>query len=332
MEIYAKAARLFIAATLALAAAQMLGFHNPYWAAMPVWVVSQPIREDLLARGILRILGTLAGAGIGLLGLQYLNAPVPLSLLAGATVAFGVGMAYRIGTTYSYGFTLIAITIGVILLPAIGMGADGVSMAIERLWCTLLGVVSVTLVTLASTPARSGPMPPRAVPFERQQLIRRVLISGGCAALGTLAVALTHEVVVMAGAMALIIYATIFSTLPEPRAVIRMVAPGVALGLAAAVLYRWIGFELHESRDAMLWLAMAFIACGALLRAHPRTTALGLDSNMCFLLGAEVGTAGHPLHVTIFSGAALLAGAIVISVIMWYATAPAAPQGPAPTA
>lgn len=33
------ALQLFVAAAMALGLAQVMGFTNPYWAAMPVWVV-----------------------------------------------------------------------------------------------------------------------------------------------------------------------------------------------------------------------------------------------------------------------------------------------------
>ena len=61
-----KALTLFVAAFGALNLAIALGLTNPYWAAMPVFVVSQPWREDILIRGALRIAGTLVGAAIGI--------------------------------------------------------------------------------------------------------------------------------------------------------------------------------------------------------------------------------------------------------------------------
>ena len=49
----------------AFAAASLLHVHNAYWAAMPVWVLSQPARGILLERALFRIVGTVIGAAVG---------------------------------------------------------------------------------------------------------------------------------------------------------------------------------------------------------------------------------------------------------------------------
>lgn len=47
--------------------AVLIGVENPYWAAMPVWVIAQSTRGLLLERAIYRIMGTVIGAAVGLL-------------------------------------------------------------------------------------------------------------------------------------------------------------------------------------------------------------------------------------------------------------------------
>ena len=49
----ARALQLFAAAAISLILAVQLGLQNPFWAAMPVWVVAQPNRQDLLLRAVL---------------------------------------------------------------------------------------------------------------------------------------------------------------------------------------------------------------------------------------------------------------------------------------
>lgn len=55
-----------LAAGLSFAIAVLLSVDNPFWAAMPVWVLSQPYRGLVYERALWRIVGTLAGAGLGL--------------------------------------------------------------------------------------------------------------------------------------------------------------------------------------------------------------------------------------------------------------------------
>ena len=161
--ILARAGRLFLAAMIALAVAGMLGVHHLYWAVIPVWVVFQPYREDMALRAILRVVGTLVGAGVGLAALQEL--PVPgIALAVASTTAIGVGFAYRIGTTWSYGFTLMALSVGVVVEPALGDGTNGIALAQDRVIATLIGVLAVTAVKWFFTPARAAPMLPRPCP------------------------------------------------------------------------------------------------------------------------------------------------------------------------
>jgi hypothetical protein len=58
-----------------------------------------------------------------------------------------------------------------------------------------------------------------------------------------------------------------------------------------------------------LLLALPFIAAGAILRSHPRTAPFGLDANMCFLLAAEAGTAGHGVQAHVLGGMAMIVAA-----------------------
>ncbi|WP_176715593.1 FUSC family protein [Thioclava sp. SK-1] len=308
--------RLFSSAICALALAQWFGFHNPYWAVMPVWVVSQPVREDMALRAVLRVLGTLAGAAIGLAALTWLHSPALIALAVGLTVAIGVGAAYRIGTTYSYGFLMMAISVGVIVMPSVGLGADGFIMAVERLWCTLIGVVAVTAISWIFTPARRAPVPPRPQPHSPRQMVLRACAAGGLSAIVTFLTGWTLEFAMMTAALSIVVFSSILGQMHDPRPVVRMLLPGVALGIAAAITYRALAQSMGGDPTALFAMAVAFIAAGALLRAHPKTAAIGLDANMCFLLGAEIGAAGHPLLLTTIGATTLLIGTATAAAVM----------------
>ena len=60
-------ARTFGAGMLALFIALALGLDEPKWSLMTVYIVAQPLGGMVLAKGIYRLLGTLAGAAMAVL-------------------------------------------------------------------------------------------------------------------------------------------------------------------------------------------------------------------------------------------------------------------------
>ena len=126
------AARLFLSASLALGLAYMLGASNPYWAAMPVWVVHQSYREDLVSRAAMRIVGTLIGAALSL-GVVCADLPVNVDVVI---LAFGVGVsaaiAYWMNSSASYGAFMTGVTLFVVLLPGLAEGTEAFVIEIGR--------------------------------------------------------------------------------------------------------------------------------------------------------------------------------------------------------
>lgn len=145
--------RLAFAAWLAFTIAVWFKIPNPYWAAMPIWVVSQPSRGLMLERGIYRFLGTCVGALFGFALIRLTSNPyyqiVGLSFL----VVLSAGGAHLFRGVLSYGITLVCLTAAVIILPTILTPDIADKMAISRVVCTLIGVVVVTIVTGFSTPS-----------------------------------------------------------------------------------------------------------------------------------------------------------------------------------
>lgn len=318
------ALQLFLAAALSLGTAYALGLGNPFWAAMPVWVVHQSYREDLLLRASLRLAGTVAGAALAL-ALLWVGAPP--AVLAGCLIlggALATASAYWIGTVMSYGAFMLGVTLLVVLLPDLaglsgliaGHADDGgLALALGRVACTLIGVVLVTAITFPFTPRRIAPPPPR----RSQGLCRATLRRGVfCLAVTSGAVAGAMALPrfdVMSGAMTLVIYAMILSAAPDPRPILRGLAPGVAIGATAALAFLALTLPMRAQGEVLVpaLIACGFLAAGALLRAHPRTHYLGLDSNMCFLLAAEVGTWRHGLADAGAAGLGVVLAAILAS-------------------
>ncbi len=296
------------AAAISLTLAVQLGLHNPFWAAMPVWVVAQPNRQDLLLRAVLRVAGTAVGAALGYAALIMLPDPAARIAVLALAVGAGAALGYWIGTAYSYGVLLAAITMAVVLVPAMDHRVDAAALAVDRIWCTLIGVVAVTAITFLFTPRRTEPLPPRTAPSGRAVLTHG-LIAAGAALLGGLIVQGIGGPAGIAAALALSIFSLIIGSSRDPAPMLTYMPPGAAIGVLAALAYRGLDLTLPDPAGVALILALGFIAAGAVLRSHPRKAPFGLDANMCFLLAAEAGTAGHGFDAHLLGGLALVAAA-----------------------
>lgn len=145
--------RLALAAWLAFALASLLHIENPYWAAMPVWVVAQASRGLLLERAFFRIVGTLIGAGVGF-GLMHVPAsPYLVLALLGLWIALTAGLTHLLRGMHYYGALMAGMTAAIVVLPSIWTPDAALGVATARVECTLIGVLVVTLVNGFLTPA-----------------------------------------------------------------------------------------------------------------------------------------------------------------------------------
>lgn len=147
--------RLGLTALLAFAIAEALAIPNPYWAAMPVWAMSQPTRGLLLERGIHRLVGTVAGAAFGL---ALLGATVP----TWATVClFALWMATMttliplMRGVHGYTPLLAAMTAAIVVVPAVAHPIDVLQLAYARVACTFIGFLVSLAVGYLLTPRAS---------------------------------------------------------------------------------------------------------------------------------------------------------------------------------
>ncbi|MGY6247030.1 FUSC family protein [Bosea thiooxidans] len=143
---------LALAAMIAFGLAAMLHVRNAYWAAMPVFVIAQPMRGLVFERGLFRLLGTLAGAGVGLCLLQL--APHPLAMLAllGVWVGVNAALTHMLSGVQGYAALLAGMTAAVVMIPSVFDPGHGLPLAVARAECTLIGVIVAILIIGFATP------------------------------------------------------------------------------------------------------------------------------------------------------------------------------------
>lgn len=164
--------RTTAAALLALAVAESLGIQHPWWAAMTVWLVAQPTRGLLLERSLARLVGTICGAFAGALILGFLARDWLLALIAVAAwlaLCAGLGSVFR--HFRNYGFVLAGYTAAIVVLFGLGDGNSDPGLALDRVLCTVIGILSSTLMSF-----RALPVVERKLATREEDVLRRALL------------------------------------------------------------------------------------------------------------------------------------------------------------
>ncbi|MYL27856.1 FUSC family protein [Halomonas sp. 22501_18_FS] len=146
-----------LTACLALALAWILGLEHPQWSAMTVWAASQPLRQQLIAKSLYRMLGTVIGTGVGLMllmaaGDHLIWLVVGLSLWVGLCAAVGNALY----SLLSYATLLSGYSAAMVALLGMSASMSVTELGIDRLLTVLLGVVMAMLVGLVFTPKASS--------------------------------------------------------------------------------------------------------------------------------------------------------------------------------
>lgn len=149
---WARAASLGMAAWMSFVVATALGVDHAFWAAMPVWVVAQPWRGVTMERALWRLVGTIVGGAAGLALLAVSPSPWVTGIGMSALVALGAALVHLWSGVRSYMPLMCAITVGVVVVPAMLDPSAEITLALDRLLCTLIGGLSIAVFVAPFTP------------------------------------------------------------------------------------------------------------------------------------------------------------------------------------
>lgn len=139
------ASRLVLAVAVAVAAAHALHLHDAWWAAITAFMVMQADFGTSLYRGALRVLGTLCGAGLGLvLGPPLAGHPLLFVLLMSA--AAWAGLYAALVLQHSYAWVLALLTFVMVMCQGQVAGEPLAQFALERVGNIVLGTVACIVV------------------------------------------------------------------------------------------------------------------------------------------------------------------------------------------
>src|ERR1700739_3953907 len=101
----------YVAAVIAYYVALRVGFSQPQWALLTVYIVSQPLAGAVLSKALFRLLGTLLGGAAAVAFVPaFVNEPLVLSFVLALWLGLCVYVALLERTPRSYVFLLAGYT------------------------------------------------------------------------------------------------------------------------------------------------------------------------------------------------------------------------------
>jgi uncharacterized membrane protein YccC len=151
------ALRNWLASMLALYIAFFLQLDSPVWAWLTVWIVAQPTPGMMLSKSLYRVIGTIAGAILGVILIALFAQTPELFVLALALIVSGCTVASNILTNFrAYATVLAAYTAGIVASDAINTPDQIFFIAMARASCILIGIASAIVVTSIFAPHHSA--------------------------------------------------------------------------------------------------------------------------------------------------------------------------------
>jgi len=147
-----------IAVVTAVTIANAMHLDDPWWAAISGYVAMQRTAPASLQRGLLRVVGTVVGATLGIVALRW----VAYDMFACCLVIFAVATISIIGfnvSRYGYAWLLIVVTFGLVALPSLDAPGAAPHIALDRLLEVIVGSGTAVIVAqvLEPSPTMAAP-------------------------------------------------------------------------------------------------------------------------------------------------------------------------------
>ena len=158
-----------LSVAVAALAALLLHSDEPWWAAISAWMVTRSSLAEALSRGVMRIVGSAAGATIAVITLglfAYDRLPFCLCLFAMAWIGlFGFAKS-----RHGYAWLISSITGNLVMLIALDQPQTAFTTAVNRVADVAIGTAAPLLVTyllpaLADAPNSPAAGAPSALPL-----------------------------------------------------------------------------------------------------------------------------------------------------------------------
>jgi uncharacterized membrane protein YccC len=159
-----EAAEAAASVTLALLAALALHSGEPWWAAITAFMVTRAAPRIAVTRGILRIIGSIIGAGVALVVLRlfvYQSLPFLFALFLSSCI----GLFGFVCSRHAYAWLIGAVTAALVMLMTFDSPQQAFALAVGRVADVVIGTAaSLVVCALMPAPADTGTVAPPVVP------------------------------------------------------------------------------------------------------------------------------------------------------------------------
>ena len=145
-----------LSVTLAILAALAMHSDNPWWAGLSAFMVTRASLAVALSRGLMRIVGSVVGAAIGVIVLSlFVYQPLPFCLCLFLVTFIGVfGFAI---SRFSYAWLMGSVTANLVMLMAFTQPLSAFTIGVDRAADVVIGTVASLLVCgLMPAPDHTG--------------------------------------------------------------------------------------------------------------------------------------------------------------------------------
>ena len=145
-----------LSVTLAILAALAMHSDNPWWAGLSAFMVTRASLAVALSRGLMRIVGSVVGAAIGVIVLGlFVYHPLPFCLCLFLVTFIGVfGFAI---SRFSYAWLMGSVTANLVVLMAFTQPQSAFTIAVDRAADVVIGTMASLLVCgLMPAPDHTG--------------------------------------------------------------------------------------------------------------------------------------------------------------------------------
>lgn len=318
-----------LAVAVAVLAALLLNLEYPMWSGMTALTVTAATQRATVLKGVMRIIGTVAGGLVAAFLLGFVaDSNWLLTLALFTTVSYAL---YRSFTSpYPYAWLLGGITVGLVLMQSMAAPDTGLHTAAYRVGEIVVGVISAFAVGALLLPAASDPEHDRAlavVPQIDHDVAVRTALEAG---MGICTVVMLYALFDLPGfASAAVSLTRIVDPDPElgrHRGFLRLLGCAVGGGTGLAMVA--LGID-----NLPAFLAVIFIvctACGYFFAGPPASAYAGMQAGFAFIIAyAPAGAPTDTLDPAIdrFAGIVLAFAVFwLIDTIFAAASAPAVPD------
>lgn len=156
------AARVATSATIAVLIATLITFamhlDDPWWATISAYMATQRSGPASIQRAILRIAGTVAGAVVAVIGVDWLAYDIPACCLA-IFVVCTISVIGNNVSRFGYSWLLVGLTFTMVAVASLGAPERASTMAIFRVLEVAIGSGVAALVAFVLEPAPAVPPP-----------------------------------------------------------------------------------------------------------------------------------------------------------------------------